>query len=221
MKAGTVARWLLPGLFVLATAETSHAQVRPVPDRDKGWQTVTTVTMVAGAATELLMPRIFYADPEVTVGWKARWHVSVLAPVMTLTVLTALNEYALKDAFKGQRPGCDETNQGLVHCDTFGMLSTHTFAGFSALGHGVGVFFIDTTKWSDGRINGYSILGNMATPLVLAVITGVGRGVGNFETGAQIVAGGAAGLGLGFLSGMTYALMQRPECGYTGNLICW
>ena len=29
------------------------------------------------------MPRVFYADPEVTVGWKARWHVSVLAPIVT------------------------------------------------------------------------------------------------------------------------------------------
>ena len=26
----------------------------------------------------MIMPRVFYSDPEVTAGWKARWHVSVL-----------------------------------------------------------------------------------------------------------------------------------------------
>jgi hypothetical protein len=45
--------------------------------------------------------------------------------------------------------------------------------------------------------------------------------VGNWESGGQIVEGSLAGLGFGFLMGMTYSLMSRPECGYTGNLICW
>ena len=78
--------------------------------------------MVASAGTQLLMPRVFYSDPEVTVGWKARWHVSVLAPVMTLTALAVLNEHALKDSFEGFRPGCNalvqacrENGEALVH----------------------------------------------------------------------------------------------------------
>src|SRR5580658_3504 len=125
---------------VLLICTKSSAQVSPVPNRDKTWETVTGITMVAGASTELLMPRIFYSDPEVTVGWKARFHVSVLAPVMTLTALTALNEFALKDAFKDPRPGCDSTNLGLSHCDSYGMMSTHSFAAGAALGHGMAVF---------------------------------------------------------------------------------
>jgi hypothetical protein len=72
-------------LLVLLVPSRAHAQtVSPTPNRDQTWETVTSITMVAGAATELLMPRLFYSDPEVTVGWKARWHVSVLAPAMTL-----------------------------------------------------------------------------------------------------------------------------------------
>jgi len=177
--------------------------------------------MLASVGTQLFMPRVFYSDPEVTVGWKARWHVSVLAPVMTLTAIAAANEFALKDALKSQRPGCDDTNLGLAHCDSYGMLSTHVFAAGAALGHGVGVFVFDTVKWSDGRVNGYSLAGNVITPFILGAVTAVGRGVGNWETTGQIVAGGAVGLGFGFLSGMAYSLLQRPECGYTGNVICW
>lgn len=207
----------------MLVASSAHAQaVSPTPDRDKTWAAVTGLTMVAGAGTQLLMPRVFYSDPEVTVGWKGRWHVSVLAPVMTLTVLTALNEFALKDAFAGNRPGCDDTNRGIVsHCDSYGMMSTHTFAAASALGHGTGVFVFDTLKWSGGRVNGYALTGNVIAPFVFGVLTGIGRGLGNWENAGQIVLGGVTGLGIGFLSGMTYALMQRPECGYTGSLICW
>ena len=209
-------------ILVLATAADARAQpVSPVPDRDIPWQTVTGVTLAVGAATQLLMPRAFYADPVVTVGWKARWHVSVLAPVMTLAMLTALNEVALKDVFKGNRPDCDESNQGLPNCTTYGMMSTHSFGGFSSFGHGAAVFIFDTYKWSDGRFNGWSFAGNVVAPFSLAMVTAIGRGVGNWETGGQILLGGITGLGIGFLSGMTYSLMQRPECGYTGSLICW
>lgn len=202
-------------------ASSANAQVSPEPKRSGDWGTVTTITMVAGGATELLMPRIFYSDPEVTVGWKARWHVSVLAPVMTLTSATLLNELALKNAIKSYRPGCDATNDKLAHCTDYASPSTHAFAGFSALGHGAGVFVFDTFKWSGGRFNGGAFAGHVAAPLVLAGITGIGRSVGDWESFGQVAAGAGIGLGIGFLSGMTYSLMQRPECGYTGSLICW
>jgi hypothetical protein len=212
-------------LFAVALASPAYAQtapaVTPPPNRDQSWGAATTVTMASAGVLQLLMPRLFYADPEVTVGWTARWHVSQLAPVMTLVVLTLGNELILKPDIGGQRPGCDGTNEGGPHCDTFGSPSTHAFGSFAALGHGAAVWLFDMTKWSDGRFNAGSFAGNVGVPLVLAGVTAIGRGAGNWESGGQIVLGGALGLGTGFLLGMTYALMARPECGYTGSLICW
>jgi hypothetical protein len=208
------------GALVLSTV-TRGAHAQQGPARNHDWQTVTTITMLGAAGTQLFMPRIFYSDPEVTVGWKARWHVSVLAPVMTLTGLTLLNEYALKDSFKGFRPGCDETNRGVPGCGSYGLLSSHTFAAFAALGHGTAVFLVDTTKWSGGRFNAGAFVGNVALPLVLSTFTAVGRDAGNYERSGQVIWGGVGGLVSGFATGAVYALMQRPECGYTGSLICW
>ena len=102
-------RWLALStlLGTLAIGADATAQpVSPVPKRDVAWQTITGITLGVGAASQLLMPRIFYADPEVTVGWKARWHVSALAPVMTLSMIAVLNEYvgsvelAVDDGFR-------------------------------------------------------------------------------------------------------------------------
>jgi hypothetical protein len=216
--------WCFPistALLVLATSQPADAQVSPPPNRDTTWGAVSSATAVTAGAVELLMPRIFYSDPEVTVGWKARWHVSQLAPVMTLTALTLANEYLLKPAIKSNRPGCDDTNTPGPDCVTYGSPSTQAFAAFSALGHGAAVWLFDMTKWSDGRFNVGSFIGNVAVPLVLAGVTDVGRGVGNYEDAGQIIAGSLAGVGLGFLIGTTYALMARPECGYTGSMICW
>lgn len=215
-----VSSTLVATAFVLASG-SANAQVSPVPKRDTTWSTVTNITMVGSAGVALFLPRIFYSDPEVTVGWKTRWHVSLLAPALTMTALATLNEFALKDTFKGDRPDCDASNRGLARCDSYGMLSTHAFGAGSALGVGTGIFLIDTLKWSHGRFNGYSLLGNIATPFVLGAITVLGRGLGNWESTGQIALGGVTGLGFGFLSGITYALMQRPECDYTGSLICW
>jgi hypothetical protein len=212
---------LAPALLVLAVSSPAQAQVSPPPNRDQGWGTATSVTLGASAAIELLMPRVFFSDPEATVGWKARWHVSQLAPVATLTVLALANEYLLKQSFADPRPGCDATNQGGPGCETYGMMSTHAFGAGAALGHGAAVWLFDMTKWSDGRFNAGSFVGNLALPAILGGVTVVGRGAGNYETGAQIAAGGLTGLALGFLMGTTYSLMARPECGYTGNLICW
>lgn len=215
--------WCMLAVTALLTAvgSAANAQTSPAPNRDQTWGAVTTATMVSAGAIELLMPRIFYSDPEVTEGWKARWHVSQLAPVMTLTVLTLTNEYALKGAIADPRPGCDATNAGGPNCTTYGSPSTHAFGSFAALGNGAAVWLFDMTKWSDGRFNVGSFVGNVALPLILAGTTAVGRGVGNFENTNQILLGGGIGLALGFLTGMTYSLMSRPECGYTGNLICW
>ncbi len=190
--------------------------------RNGTWQAVSTVTAVAALGSQLVMPRIFYSDPETTVGWKGRWHVSALAPLMTTAAIVLLNEVALKDAVGAFRPGCDDANQNIdPHCHDFQTLSSHAFAGFSALGHGAAVFFVDTSKWSGGRFNGAAFAGDVGMPLVLAAVTSIGRSAGHWEGTGNVVASSAAGLGVGVLLGLTYAMMQRPECGYTGELICW
>ena len=76
-------------------------------------------------------------------------------------------------------------------------------------------------KWSNGQFHAGSFVGNLAVPLVFAGVTAVGRTAGNWEDGGTVVASSAAGLVTGMLTGLTYALLQRPECGYTGSLICW
>jgi hypothetical protein len=216
------------GIAVAASLVSAPCQaqtppdISPNPDRSASWNTATTIMALSAAGFELVMPRVFYSDPEVTAGWKARWHVSVLAPLMTLTTLTLLNEQTLKDSFAGHRPGCDDTNQGIVsNCTSFGMLSSQTFLAFGALGQGLGVFIVDTTKWSDGKFNAGAFTGEIGVPLVLSVITAVGRTSGNWESAGQVWGSAGVGLGVGLGTGLIYALAQRPECGYSGGLICW
>ncbi len=205
----------------MAFPAVATAQEASVPERSDGWKTATTVTALSAIGLQVVMPRVFYADPEVVAGWKARWHVSVLAPTMTLTTLALLNEEVLKDEIGGHRPGCSEETQGEEGCTSYGMLSTHSFAAGSAFGQGLGIFLMDTLKWSQGRFNFGAFAGNTAVPGVLAVITTAGRTAGNWETSGQ--AWGSAGIGLltGFGMGALYGVAQRPECGYTGSLICW
>jgi len=197
------------------------AQTPPPPERSESWSTATTITAVSAAGLQLILPRVFYADPEVTAGWKARWHVSALAPIMTIATLTLVNERYLKDEFAGHRPGCDETNQGMPGCTSFGMLSSPTILAFGAFGQGLGVFLVDTTKWSDGRFNAGAFAGQVGVPLVLSVITAVGRTAGDWESAGQVWGSAGVGAGVGLGMGLIYALAQRPECGYTGNLVCW
>jgi hypothetical protein len=208
----------------LASPKPAHAQDMSTPDthRSQGWKDATNILTLSSLGVQLLMPRVFYSDPEVTVGWKARWHASVLAPSMTLIATGLINEQFLKDSFEGMRPGCDEKNFGtLPECNDYGMLSTHSYLVGSALGQGLGVFLVDTIKWSGGRLNGGSLAMNVGVPAVLGVITTVGRSAGNWETGAQSFGSAGIGLVIGLGLGALYASAQRPECGYGGDLICW
>jgi hypothetical protein len=214
--------------FVLAvlTSSGARAQSAPTPppsppNRSDGWNTATNALAASALAVELLLPRVFYSDPEVTSGWKGRWHVSALAPVMTLTTIGLFNETTLKDTFSGLRPGCQDANQGQAGCTSFGFLSTQSFLAASALGEGVSVFLVDTLRWSGGQVNAGALLGEVGIPLILAPITAIGRTSGNWESGGQSWGSAAIGLGLGLATGFLYASMQRPECGYSGNLICW
>lgn len=210
---------------VTLVASAAAAQEAPTPtvppERSEAWSQATTILAISALSVELVMPRVFYSEPEVTVGWKARWHLSALAPILTLATLTLVNEHYLKDSIAAHRPGCDDTNQGLPGCTSYGSFSSPTLATFSAVGHGAAVFFSDTTKWSDGRFNAGAFTGHVAVPLILAVITAAGRTSGNWESGAQVWATAGTGFALGVGTGLLYGLLQRPECGYSGKLICW
>jgi hypothetical protein len=204
----------------------SHASAQGMPPaappaRSDGWNTATNLLAGSSVALVALLPRVFLSDPEVTSGWKARWHLSALAPAMTLTTLALFNEQVLKSTFSGSLPGCSSDNQGQPGCTSYGFLSTQSFAAAAALGQGAGTFLVDTLRWSGGSINAGSLIGDVAVPLVLAPITIIGRTEGNWESGGQAWGSAAIGLGVGLAVGFLYASLQRPECGYTGNLICW
>lgn len=218
---GSASAALLAG-FLLTTPALA---VQPVPigppTRSDAWAKASNITALSAMGLVVLMPRVFYSDPEVTVGWKARFHLSILAPSMSLAAVSLLNEQALKDTFKGHRPGCDDENFGTAGCTSYGMFSSPTFLAFSALGQGTGIFLTDTLKWSNGRFNFGPLMGDVLAPAVLSVITAVGRTSGNWESGGQVWGTAGVGLATGLGLGLLYATMQRPECGYTGSLICW
>ncbi|MCC6558959.1 MAG: hypothetical protein IT372_39025 [Polyangiaceae bacterium] len=221
----TVAAWILaPGE---AAAQTVFP---PGPARDPNWGTVSDVSLLLGTSAVFLMPRVYYSDPEATVGWKARWHVSMLAPAMTMTALTVLVEVPIKDGIESPRPGCtvDQTNADVTssNCETFGSPSTHAFASWGATGAGLGIFLVDTFRYSDGRFNIGGFIGNVAFPLTASIFTTVGRVVepGDYvayESGGQFVAGAIPGFFIGMGIGAAYAALQRPTCGYGNAIICW
>lgn len=219
-------RTLVAGAVFAATAgaaSSASAQTLPPPDRNQTWGTVSTVSALVGMSSQLLMPRLAYSDSEATIGWKARWHASVLAPLMTLTTFALLNEYVVKPEITSYRPGCGQSNPGVPGCTSFGMPSTHSFVAFSALGHGSAVFIVDTLKWNEGKVNAGAVIGNVALPLVAATLTAVGRTVDNpsYEHTDQMLVGGAFGLGFGLLLGATYSMLRAPDCGYGSGVLCW
>ncbi|MGC4088530.1 MAG: hypothetical protein QM756_11670 [Polyangiaceae bacterium] len=211
---------LVTALGLCAFEGSAHAQSTDT-ERSDAWGSATNITAVSAMGLVLLMPRVFYSDPEVTVGWKARWHLSVLAPSMTLATLGLVNEIVLKDELKGFRPGCSDETTADPNCKSYGMFSSPTFGAFSAFGQGAGIFLVDTLKWSGGRFNFGPFMGDVVAPGVLAVITGIGRSAGNWESGGQVWGTAAASFAIGMGIGTLYAVTQRPECGYTGSLICW
>jgi len=223
--------------FYSSEASAQTAQVPPIVDRDNNWGTVSDVSMIVGASTIFLMPRVYYSDPESTVGWKGRWHFSMFAPAMTMVAATFLVDGPIKRAAEGPRPGCT-VDQTLVanpgsNCESFGAPSTHAFAAWGATGMGTGIFLVDTIKYSRGRFNVGSFIGNIGVPLIASVLTSVGRGVDvdggtefdgsihAFEKPGQVVAGTFAGFFSGLVVGGAYALLQRPSCGYGNAIFCW
>lgn len=229
----------------LGVEQTAHAQpatdpvpVVPLVPRDAGWGVVSDVTLTISVLSPLLMPRVYYSDPTSTVGWKGRWHVSVLAPAMTMFGATILVDQVIKKEAKGARPGCSAANTDVGFpasgCETFGGPSTHMFAQYGALGTGTAIFLVDTIKYSDGRFNPWGFIGNVGIPLTAAVFGTIGRALETggidqtnnlqlraYEDPGQVAAGAISGLLTGAAVGLTYALLQRPSCGYGDSIFCW
>ncbi len=219
-----------------AAAQT--VTVTPIATRSGTWNTVSNVTMVLGASIVTLMPRVYYNDPEATVGWKGRWHISMLAPAMSMVGLTLLVDGPIKGAIGAARPGCtfDQSTppgggQAGSGCESYGMPSTQSFASWGATGAGTAIFLVDTFKYSNAKFHAGSFIGNVGVPLVLSVLTSVGRSIAPgsaagpnpsaYETPLQIVAGSLSSFVTGALLGLGYSFLQRPNCGYGNNLVCW
>jgi len=221
----TMKRWAALAIALALSAWSPRASAQS-NDQQGGWGVATTITAIGAGATALIMPRVFYGQAETTVGWKARYHVLQLAPALVLTGLTVLNEYALKQAIGAERPGCSPPpNGGDPVCPSgagpYETLSSHSFAAFSAFGQGTAVFVVDTIKWNGGRLNAGAIAGDIVVPLILAGVTAVGRVVGNWEDSGSVILSSGVGIVMGAITGVLYATLVGPECGYTGNLICW
>lgn len=211
--------------------------VTPLVARDAGWGVVSDVAMTIGILSPFLMPRVYYSDPTSTVGWKGRWHVSMLAPAMTMLGATLLVDIPIKNEAKGPRPGCSAANTQVGFpgsgCETFGGPSTHMFATYGSLGAGTAIFLVDTFKYSDGRFSAPGFIGNVGLPLTAAIFGTIGRAIEPgvdaatgakleaYEDPGQIAAGAISGLLTGAAIGVTYALLQRPSCGYGDAIICW
>jgi hypothetical protein len=228
IAAGAVAGALTLGLDVSAVSAQS-VPIPPTVARDSNWLTVSDVTLAIGVASVALTPRVYYSSPDATVGWKGRWHLSSLAPAMTLAGLTLLVDGPIKEAVGGPRVGCntDQTQFALPDsgCESFGSPSTHAYASWGATGAGLGIFLVDTLKYSDGRFNAPAFLGQVAIPLTASFVTSAARSVNGSGLGPertkQVAIGAVTGLGTGLLLGLSYALLQEPDCAYGGSLVCW
>jgi len=220
---------LVAASWINSSEAFAQSTVEPIVGRDGDWATVTQVSTIIGASTVFLMPRVYYSDPESTVGWKGRWHFSQFAPMMTMAAATFLVDGPIKNELKLVRPGCAGVDPAFAgpgsNCETYGGPSTLAFASWGAFGVGTGIFLVDTIKHSKGRFHAGSFIGNVGVPLIAGVLTSVGRsvdGVGQpFETQNQVLAGTFIGMGSGLLVGVAYSLLQRPSCGYGNAIFCW
>lgn len=219
---------LTGALCLTIGTRAAHAQtVPPAAERDSNWEAVSTVSMIVGVSSVSLMPRVYYASPDATVGWKARWHVSVLAPVMSMLALTWIIDEPIRDAIESPRDGCtvEQTQAGADGCENWGSPSSHAFAAWGAFGAGMTIFLVDTFKYSDSEFSVGSLIGNAIVPFAAAMLASVARsadgsGIGPEGTG-QVFAGAIPGVLSGALMGLLYSFAQEPDCGYGGYVLCW
>jgi hypothetical protein len=228
-KSITIAVLFSGALLTCLDEGTAHAQIPQIVERDPNWEIVGNVSMGIGLGSVIVMPRVYYSSPVATVGWKARWHISALAPIMSMTGLALLLDGPIKTAIQKPKDGCtvEQTLAKLPDsgCESFGMPSTHAFASWGATGAGLGIFLMDTIKWSNGHFHVGSFIGNVAVPFTASIMTSVSRsadgsGLG-FEDTPQVVLGAVPGVIIGAALGLSYAYLQEPDCGYGNYLICW
>src|SRR5271170_3689492 len=126
------------GTLLAPREAAAQPAVTPIAARSGTWGTISNVTMVVNAGIVTLMPRIYYNDPEATVGWKARWHISMLAPALSMTALTLLVAGPIGGAVQTPRPGCTPDNSGDIFpnsgCNSYAMPSTQSFASWGSTG---------------------------------------------------------------------------------------
>lgn len=220
---------LVAASWINSSEALAQTTVPTIAERDPNWKIVGDVSLAIGASTVFLMPRVYYSDPESTVGWKGRWHFSHFAPMMTMAAATLLVDGPIKTSIQSTRPGCDDVDPRVAGpgsgCETFGGPSTHAFAAWGAFGVGTSIFLVDTLKYSKGRFHAGSFIGNVVVPLAAGVMTSVSRSVNGsgvqFESDKQVLAGTFIGMGTGMLVGLAYSMLQRPSCGYGNGVFCW
>jgi len=233
---------IVSATFLAPREAAAQNAVPPIVERDQNWETVSNVFLALGTASVFLTPRVYYNDPQATVGWKGQWHWSIFAPAMTMVAITALVEIPVKQSLESARPGCS-VEQTIVrfpgsNCETFGGPSTQALASWGATGVGTGIFLVDTLKYSDSRFNVPAFIGNVGFPLLASIFVTIGRGVDidndkntegipnpitlqPFESDGQLAAGALTGFFTGLTVGFTYAMLQKPSCPYGNSLICW
>lgn len=233
---------IVSATFLAPREAAAQTEVPPIVYRDTNWETVSNVFLAVGTASVFLTPRVYYNDPQATVGWKGRWHWSMFAPAMTMLAVTTLTEIPIKASLESARPGCtvEETIVRFPgsNCETFGGPSSHALASWGATGMGTGIFLVDTLKHSDGRFNLPAFIGNIGLPLVSSIFVSIARSVDidndantegistpitlqPFENTGQVVAGSLTGFATGLTLGFAYAMLQKPSCPYGNSLICW
>jgi hypothetical protein len=232
INAKLVATGVLTGLLGLTLGEPEAAaqtQTPPIAERDANWDVVSTVMMSISIVSASLTPRVYYSSPDATVGWKARWHASALAPIATMAALTWLIDGPIRSAIESPRDRCtvDQTTAMLPDsgCESWGSPSTHAFAAWGATGYGLVVFLVDTFKYSESEFSFPYLLGTTIVPFTAAMIGSIARsadgsGIGPEGTG-QVFAGAIPGLLSGALLGLMYSFWQEPDCQYGGFIICW
>ena len=240
---GTTISCLLAAAALLTPRFAAAQRIPPIVERDKTWKSLSDAFLVAGASSVFLTPRFYFDSKErPSPSWHGAWHISSITPAVAMVGLTLLVEFPIKDELESPRPGCSVA-QTLVranarNCATFGGPSTHAFASWGATGAGLGIFLVDTLKYSDGKVSAPAFLGQVAIPFAASILVSVGRGVDlnndtytegipnpitlqPFESRGQILAGALHGFLGGLTVGVAYAMLRPPSCGSANAVFCW
>ena len=210
---------LVAGLVLFAVPARAWADDPSA--RSAPWQTATTITAVAAMGSQVLMPRVFFSDPNVTVGWKARWHVSVLAPAMTLTALAFLNESAVKGGSRLLSPGVQREQRGdrkLSRLRLPLLPGVRSLVGVCARDGGLRDRHAEVERRPTERGGVRGRCGAASRSCRADRRRSGGGKLGRPRSGSSFERGGP---GVRSRHGDRVSLLARPECPYGSGLICW